>query len=218
MKSSLPPGEIDPAIARELARSREFWLWLTPRLHGRDFPKNRRNVFAMAMFQVAFDHQATIVLAVEASRFASALALIRPLCEATLMGMWILHAATDDVLEAMANERFAPPTIDDLVKALDRKSFFDVPMYRDIAGTLKRMHSFTHGGLLHIAARYQGARVGANYSNADVIWVLRVADVFSTLAALEAAQTTGDVGLTERMYREAHEWLNLGSEGTEPSD
>jgi hypothetical protein len=209
MNVMAPPGTIDSNLQRELTRSEAFWPWVTVNLHGVDFPKNRRNVFAMAMFQVAYDHQATIVLAVKAVRFASALALVRPLCEATLMGMWILHAADDNVLEALAHARYAPPPIDDLVKALDRKAFFDRPMHQDMGSALKRMHSFTHGGVLHIAPRYQGVRVGANYAVKDVIWALQTADVFATLAALEAAQTAGDDAKAAAMFRHAREWLDV---------
>lgn len=210
--SVTPVGKIDPAIAGELARSETFWPWLTGHLHNRDFPKNRRDVFAMAMFQVAADHQATIVSAVRAVRFSSALALVRSLCEAVVMGMWIRHVASDDVLEAMAQGRCTPPSLDKLIKQLDKvndRGFFDRPMFDDVKPSLERMHAFTHGGLRHIASRYMGKRVGANYTPDDVVWALRTADLFAVLSALEAAAVVGDQELGDLMYRESSEWLGL---------
>lgn len=218
MSTNAPVGAISKSISSELARSETYWTWLTQHLHNVSFAKSRRNVFTLAMFQVAADHQATLVLAVKAVRFASALALVRPLCEATMMGMWIQHVATDAVLEAMANSRFAPPSLDDLVKRLDKQAFFDRPMYRDIEAEIRRMHGFNHGGVLHIASRYKGNSVGANYSDQDVIWALRTADLFAVLAALETAQIIGDAERGQRMYDEAREWLERGTCARTPEE
>lgn len=204
-----PRGSISDSIQHELARSERYWTWLTHNLHGVAFDKSRRNAFAMAMFQVAADHQSSIVSAVKERRFASALALVRSLVEATVMGMWILHAATDDVLERMTRMQYAPPSLDDMIKGLDRQGFFDRPMYRDIADSIRRMHGFNHGGIQHIAARYDGERVGANYSHDDMVWALRTSDLFAALAALECAHVVGDVDLGETMYREARVWLGI---------
>lgn len=206
---------ISSALARELSRSEQIWTWQVQRLHKLPFPKGLRTVFAMGMYQVAADHQASIALLVKEGRLGSALALLRSCCEATVMGMWILHRASDRQLEAMADNKYSPPSLDKLVKQLDKAGLFDRPMFDDIEHAIERMHGFTHGGLQHIEARYMGDRVGANYAECDVTWALRTADLFAILAALEAAQVTGDDALAECMYHEARAMLGFDASGDE---
>jgi hypothetical protein len=208
-------AQVTPALARELSRSEQLWSWQVSRLHKVSFPKSRRTVFAMGMYQVAADHQASIALLVKAGRIGSALALVRSCCEAVVMGMWIMHRAPDDQLEAMGRDEYSPPALDKLVKQLDKAGLFDRPMFEDIEDAIERMHGFTHGGLQHIAARYMGDRVGANYAERDAIWALRTADLFAVLAALEVAQVTGDEALAESMYHEARAMLGFDGSGTE---
>jgi hypothetical protein len=197
-------------LATELSRSLRLWNWFAANLHALEAPNTMRARMAAAMFQVTADHQAAIasLLNTQWPRAASALALVRPAVEAMMMGVWVLEIATDDYLAHIDSRRATPPTLSNLLRALDRCTFSAAPLYQVLQGSIPALDGLTHGGIWHMESRQNGRRVGANYAVSDLIAGLRLADLATVMAALEMAQLAGDHSRLERMYREGLELLD----------
>lgn len=204
-------------LATELSRSLRLWNWFAANLHALEAPNTVRVRMAVAMLQVSADHQAAIVslLNTQWPRAASALALVRPAVEAMMMGVWVLNVATDDYLVHIDSRRATPPTLSNLLRALDRYAFAAEPLYPVLQESIPALDGFAHGGILHMESRQNGRRIGANYMVSDLVAGLRLADLATVMAALELAQLAGDHSRAQRMYREGRELLGLDSEGTD---
>jgi hypothetical protein len=207
--------QASPELAMELSRSLQLWNWFVTNLHALKAPNTVRARMAVSMLQVAADHQAAVVslLNTQWTRAASALALVRPAVEAMMMGVWVLHVATDDHLAQIGARRATPPNLSKLLRMLDRCAFAAEPLYPVLEESIPALDGFTHGGIWHMESRQNGQRVGANYTTRDLIAGLRLADLVMVMAALEMAQLAGDESRSARMYREGRQLLGLNCEG-----
>jgi hypothetical protein len=207
--------QVSQELALELSRSLRLWNWYVAHLHALEAPNTVRTRMAVAMLQVTADHQAAItsLLNTEWPRAASALALVRPTVEAMMMGVWVLHVATDDHLAHIDSRRATPPTLSKLLRVVDRCAFAAEPLYPVLEQSITALDGFTHGGIWHMESRQNGRRVGANYMVCDLVAGLRLADLAAVMAALEMAQLAGDQSRSARMYQEGRELLGLDGEG-----
>lgn len=192
-------------------RSLRLWSWYVRNLDGVTSPNTLRARMAVSMHQVAAEHQSAMAILLNraAPRAGSALALVRPALEALLLGLWVTDVADNAFLDKMARRQADPPSLDKLLRAVDRSGFAGEPLHATLQSQLDALNGFTHGGIWHIEARQSGERIGANYSEAQIVAGLRLGDLSGAMAALEMARISGDQSLGERMYRQASEIMGF---------
>ena len=87
-------------------------------------PCCRRHDFAACAIDLALEHHRAIVMLVEAGELGTAVALIRPLLEASASAFWLVYAASDEKIMALPTE----PAVE--------TSDHDIPMLGEMATAL----------------------------------------------------------------------------------
>jgi hypothetical protein len=130
---------------------------------------------------VAIDHSQAIVLLVDNAVYGSALALQRPLFEAYLRGIWLLHAASEDQVNAAERDAF-PQDINIILRGVEKAGA------HQLVGIKKewwpRLCSLTHTGYHQIVVRLTPEGLGYDYDPTEVGQALAWADGIGLLVVI----------------------------------
>jgi len=111
-------------------------------------------VLIVALFSLVLEHHGAVLHLLKAGRFdGSALALVRPLIEASYRGHWIYCCATPEAIKQISVGKDAYPKLprmaSDVEKKLGTGGYFAA-----IVPHLRTLHGYTHGGMEQLARRY----------------------------------------------------------------
>lgn len=171
------------AIA-EHAKLSELIIWIDQHTSNIELPADERSLIAIGCFDIALEHQASIALLHSYKHYGSALALLRPLAESFVRGLWLLECATEKDLRIFKKDN-------------DDKKFGFSKLIRDIetnlgtpsgvlsafkAASWSTLCSFTHTGFHQVSRRHSPGKVEENYSEAELAKILRVAAALGLMA------------------------------------
>ena len=139
-----------------------------------------------------------IVELVHAMLHGSALALVRPMSEAYVRGMWLMYAATDEGVDRAGRDRF--PNKTDIVTALEKSHFSSQPFSDN--QSWKRLCSYTHTGYQQIGARLTSQGLGWNYQDSEILEALLWADTTTLAAAAAVAIEAQNDPLAQEVLRQ----------------
>ena len=175
---------LSPAINQRLQESERSINWVHSKLAGMNIPQlldDKRSQLAAACWHVAVEHSMAIVVLVRGTLVGSALTLIRPLFEAYVRGMWLMHAATKDDIDRAGRDQF-PNDFNRIVAEIDEK----FPSLRSFTAvknqSWSRWCSFTHTGYQQIGARLTPQGLGYGYQDSEILQALEWADMLRLLA------------------------------------
>lgn len=191
----------DDDLTRALRESQETTIWIHARLDGLKIPRMRESLrtgMACASWHVAIEHSQAIVVLVDHSLLGSATAMIRPLLEAYVRGMWLLHCASDSAVERARNDSYPNMTI--IIDGLSRAGLHD---WADIHERWwKALCSLTHTGPHQLILRTTPEGLGDNYTAHQIEQTLGWADGISLLTLVALATLADQHALaTEAMDR-----------------
>ena len=134
-------------------------------------PTGDRNTLLMAYWSLAFEFHRGILSLVAHKFYGAAFALVRPIIEATVRAHVALMCS-EEVLQRLHNDDYRTnlATVGaEIDAAFGLEGFF--------GNFLKRarmaLHSYTHAGLLQLGRRFKGTDLVANYSEDEIIEVIR---------------------------------------------
>lgn len=170
--------------------------WLTVRLDDLQIPQDRRVLIAVSCYDLVYEHQLAVACLVRSAIYGSAFALARPIFEAYVRGVWLKNCATEEQLQHFVDDKQIS-----FGKILAEIEFLD-GFSNGVLSTLKKnawnaMNSYTHGGVQQAARRLNGNFIEPNYSQTEIVNVLRIADAFSLLAFQQVAAEAGRLDLAE---------------------
>ena len=170
--------------------------WLTVRLDDLLIPQDRRVLIAVSCYDLVYEHQLAVAYLVRSAIYGSAFALARPIFEAYVRGVWLKNCATEEQLQHFVDDKQIS-----FKKILAEIEFLD-GFSNGALLTLKKnawnaMNSYTHGGVQQAARRLNGNFIEPNYSQTEIVNVLRIADAFSLLAFQQVAAEAGRLDLAE---------------------
>ena len=160
--------------------TRSCWL-LTQELA---VPIDDRSRLSLALLQLAQEHHASIILLIEHQQYASAFALLRPLYEAFVRGVWLARIASErEFAKYQRDEQFS---LKDLATKVSVLPTFDGSNFAVLAGrALNAMHSYTHNGYLASVRRLSSDAIEPAYEVAEIREVLEFAQLLGVLATAE---------------------------------
>lgn len=170
--------------------------WLTVRLDDLPIPQDRRVLIAVSCYDLVYEHQLAIACLVRSAIYGSAFALARPIFEAYVRGVWLKNCASEVQLQHFVDDKQI--TFEKILADIEFLEGF-----RNSALTVLKknawgaMNSYTQGGVQQAARRLNDNFVEPNYSQTEIINVLRIADVFSILAFQQIAAEAGRHDLAE---------------------
>lgn len=155
-------------------------------------PNDDRSRLSLALLQLAQEHHANIVLLLEHRQYGSAFALVRPLYEAFVRGVWAARIATDnDLVLYQDDQQFG---LKQLAAKVAKQTQFEGTNFEQIVGrTLNAMHSYTHNGYLASVRRLSSDAIEPAYEMAEIREVLGFAQLFGVLATAEILEQAANV-------------------------
>lgn len=163
-------------------------------------PGDDRTRLSAGLLQLAQEHHASIVILIQHQQYGSAFALLRPLYEAYVRGVWLARVASErEFSRFQRDENFS---LKDLASKVSVLPTFDGTNFAGLAGrALNAMHSYTHNGYLASVRRQSPDAIEPAYEMAEIREVLEVAQVLGVLATAEILDMakTPDLGRIEEL-------------------
>lgn len=135
-------------------------------------PTGERNTPLMAYWSLAFEFQRAILCLIDHKFYGAAFALVRPIVEATIRAHVVIMASAE-VLKQLEADTYRT-NLATVGKEIDA-AFGSADLFENfLHGARKALHSYTHVGMLQMGRRFSGTDLKANYSDAEIIEVIRV--------------------------------------------
>lgn len=181
--------------------------WIGEKIDGKSIPGDFRNRTAAACFHISLSHHVAVASLLSTYRFASAFALLRPLMESYLRGMWLAKVATDHQIENLKNGTELPKS-KQIAQALEDLGLCDKLILTNIVKDAWPVYcDFTHTGTRPIYTHMSETGISADI---DVEMVNDFCIHCNMWAILSALGLCGLIG-NENLTRE------IGSKGVEIS-
>jgi hypothetical protein len=167
--------------------------WINQQTTGLTLPADRRSRMALGL-DLAIEHQAGIAVLAGEPLWGPIYALIRPLLDACVRGMWLAECATDAELDLFeANKLGKKKSFTSMVDELEAKighAQGELSALR--ISSWSTLSDFTHGGFKHVWRRNSETESGPNYSPEETDQVLRLAAGLGLFAATALAGMSGN--------------------------
>lgn len=183
----------------QLNDTNAYGEWLRLAVHEKSLPANSRVRAAGSCFGIAQDHHHAIIVLLHARLYASCFALLRVAFEAYVRGAWLALCATDTQSQKFL-KGWKPPEIEELLDALAKKDAFQEGQLSQIKKrNWKALCGYTHTGGIHVQRWNTSDGIHANYSVAELLEVLRFADIIASLAVLGVLSLADDAATSEEL-------------------
>lgn len=184
-------------IDQLLLKSFALHDWLSHRLHDLEISTSKRARLAVGCYDQVFEHHFAICLLLRSKVYGSAFALVRPVFEGFVRGVWLKNSASDSELE-----KYYGDTLDlkfwQLLERVEKFPGFESGMLTDLKkSSWKAMSSYTHGGVLQASRRYTREFIEPSYSDEEIIEVSKIAGSFALLAFQQIAAEANRLDLAE---------------------
>ena len=196
------------STTERLARSHELAAWIERQVDGLPGPALLRNRLASPCFVVVQEHHQAILLlfAQRHPLHASAFALVRPVYESLVRGVWLWHCASEAELQAFSKGG-KPPSMPTILKAVEQTpSYAGGQLSAVYSRSWETMCAYTHTGAQQIQRWNTSDLIAANYSDEEVDEVLRFTGTFALLSTLGLATVAADDALAHRTLEKSREW------------
>lgn len=150
---------------------------------------SRKRVVA-ACFAVVLDHFDAILalLGRNPKICSSAFALMRLTYESYVRGLWLAYCATDDEVEKLSANNFELPKTPKMIKAIESVGF-DKHLSNIYSTNWKQLCDYTHTGALQIQGWNTAFAIEPNYSDDEIIDVVRFSRGYAFAAAVSFAES-----------------------------
>jgi hypothetical protein len=152
--------------------------------------RTERDDICLRYLFLIFEHHRGILLLAESCR-APAFSLMRPLTEAFLRLHVVMHG-TERQLESVKNDTYSTEfaTVGALI---DRVNGFD-PLFGSLYGDtaiIKALHGFAHVGKQQLIRMANGADLGPNYPDDEILDLIKYATLLTLVAGKSASNFLG---------------------------
>ena len=194
--------------ASHLARGHNLAAWIDHQAQDLPLPGSVRSRLAATCFLVAQEHHQAILLLLSQAYplHAPAFALVRPVFDTYLRGVWLAHCATDAWLERFAHGD-NPPTMPTMISAIEQTPGFCSGQMSDIyTRSWSAMCAYTHTGSQQILRWNTSDAIQPNYSDDEVDEVISFTGTLVLLSTLGLAAIAANGSLAERVLAKACEF------------
>lgn len=160
---------------------------LALKIEGLEFPASDRNRLAAACFHQALEHHEAIVVLARRRLFGSMMALVRPMFEIYIRGIWLNLCASNKGLEKFQNgkldRKFA-----ELINDIESHDGYSVGVLSNVKkSSWPEMNDYTHGGALQVIRRITPDSIASDYADEQILEVLEFASAVGYWATSEIA-------------------------------
>jgi hypothetical protein len=194
--------------AQHLAQGHELAAWIEQQVYNQQLPDTVRARLAGTCFLVTQEHHQAILLLLSQTHplHAPAFALVRPVFDTYLRGLWLAHCATDADLERFG-QGGNPPKMPAMLTAIEQAPGLDSGQLSDIYNqSWSAMCAYTHTGSQQVLRWSASDTIQPNYSNAEIDEVLSFTGALALLSTLGLAAIAANELLAESVLVKAQEF------------
>lgn len=165
-------------------------------------PPSDRNRISAACFHLALEHHEAIVHLIRHNLSGSAFALIRPLFEGYVRGIWLGKCATE--LELCSFQKgILEKKFGELLSDVEKYNAYDDGILTEVKkNSWSAMCDFAHGGALQINRRITSDSIAANYKCEEIVEVLTFASAIGILLTAEVAVLAQQLHIVPKLHEE----------------
>ena len=192
-----------------IARSDALVKWLTE--HGTTcmIPNEERSRLAASCFYIALEHHESIVLMASHRYWASASAMVRPMCEACVKGLWIYHHASPAELEKLVKKGKYPKDVPDMVKEIEDSEEKDKTVLTLIKSKLwSAMCDYVHTGMVQLSRCYKGKKIQPKFTIKEVTGMLMLVNWLGSLVGRSTNTAFGSTNDVDKFEDNLTGYLN----------
>jgi hypothetical protein len=160
-------------VEKELKSSEAVILEVKKILNGNKYTDEEYSTTVAGFIDQAIEHVEAINLLVRSNINGSAFALVRPVAEALVRGVWFTACATQDQVLKFRKEDKIDPSFGDMSAAIDQTCGIDF-----FADFKKRnwnpLNSYTHTGILQIGRRFTGHVLEPSYKDGEITEAIKL--------------------------------------------
>ena len=173
-------------VKEELARSREVSNWIDTSIHSLQIESGDREVMAGALFDQVHEHHKAIQLLIQNSFVGSAFSLVRTTLETFVRGVWLLHCASEQEVKNFTEDKLVSKSFGDLIKEIEARPGYGTGVLSRVKKEAwQSMCSYAHGGYLQAARRITTEDIKPNYTDGEIVEVIRSSRAIALLTASE---------------------------------
>lgn len=191
------PTTDGPAPQQLVEKAFELHDWIARRLDNLEISRERRVLLAVSCYDVVIEHHIGINTLLRSRINGSAFALVRPIFETFVRGVWLRHCATNKQIDDYVSDRI-DLRFPNLLEAIEKVDGFKDGVLSGVKQKAwKAMNSYTHGGIQQAGRRTSGAYIEPDFSPEEVIEVVKVTGTFALLAFQQIAIEAKRMDLAE---------------------
>jgi hypothetical protein len=176
-------------------RSFQLYDWISKRLNDLEIPKDRKILIGVCCFDTAIEHQLAIATLVQSHVYGSAFALVRSTFESFVRGVWLSRCATEDEIDDYVSDKIDLKFYKILNDIEKLEGFRNGVLSKIKTDAWKVMNSYTHSGIEQASRRLTSNAIEPNYSNVEILSLLRIADAFAILSFQQSVSDAGRLDL-----------------------
>jgi hypothetical protein len=180
--------------------------WIEEHFAGIELPTDERSSLAIGCFDVAIEHQAAVAVLFSSGLYGSMFALLRVLTESLVLGLWLLHCATNVELSQFKKGRI-DKSFGELVDEVESRLGGSIATLSNLKkNAWKAMNGFTHTGFNQVSRRHGEGTVGANYPETELRQSQSLAGALGLVAAGQLTGLSNRPELLEATIRRMKEY------------
>ena len=161
-------------IEDEIKRANEFGDRIEDLVVARgQCPTGDRNTPLMAYWSLVFDFHRGVLCLMHHRFFGSAFALVRPTVEAVVRAHVVVMGSNED-LQKLRDDEYRT-NLSTVGKQIDAAFGTDDLFERFLMKARNALHSYTHAGILQLGRRFSGTDLTPNYTEQEILEVIRTA-------------------------------------------
>lgn len=181
-------------IKKVISDSEKLVHWMDQKLNGFEISGDLRPRISCACFDLAMEHQKSIILLISNHLTGSAFSLVRLLFESYIRGMWLYEKASDKELEKFQKKDILDKNFDTLVQEVEKIQGYEGGILKKAKDAGWRpMNSYTHCGFMQISRRNTPDSIEANYSDEEVLEAINFANAVGLLSLLGVARIPNEI-------------------------
>jgi Family of unknown function (DUF6988) len=172
------------------------------KIEGLEIAATDRNRLSAACFHQALEHHQAIVHLVHQNLFGSALALVRPLFEIYMRGIWLSKCASESELTKFQKGKL-DKNFGEMVAAIESHQGYNVGVLAEVKkNSWSAMNDFTHGGMLQVVRRITSDSITPNYTVEEIDHTITFAGAIGLLSTSEVALMAGREDIATALLEE----------------
>lgn len=182
----------------EIAAAIEQETWLTERTRAAAIPNHPRHQMMGGLFYQVQENASAVrvLLSFEHPLYGAAAALVRPMLEMFVRGLWVRDCATDEQFNRVSSPENDgsswPVLMAEMTADVDAKAGFNGWLVGLQQRYWKAFCSYAHGGLRLIARRNSSEAIESTATEEEMIEIVRFAVLMSLFATSIWCEIAGD--------------------------